>query len=208
MIDLIKLKVQKQILEIGEILNSIGERVEGNLICDVSSSNFTDEANRAKIFNLMRLAQDSERVCEIGVNAGHSLLLMVSSNPSAEYTVFDLGAHGYTRPCVEYIKQQYPDTHIREFYGDTKITLPEHIAYNLPYEFDFIHVDGGHDTHTVVNDFNYSRLLLFPHGVVAFDDYNYSNIKEVLDYYLKQDVIVEHWDNLMKTNLHLVYKFK
>lgn len=202
MIDLIKEEVKNQIFEIADILNNIGERVEGNLICDISSDNLIDDVNKNKIYNLMKLAEGKSKICEIGVNAGHSLLLMVSVNPTAEYLIFDLGGHAYTRPCVDYIRKQYPSTKITEVYGDTKITLSE---YKKTKSCDMIHIDGGHDTHTVVNDFIYTQQLLKKGGVVVFDDYNYHNIKEVVDYYRDRGIISEYKTDVVETDLHYIY---
>jgi hypothetical protein len=101
MIDTIKPEVKEHISNIGDILNRIGERVEGNLICDISSDNLTDHINKNKIHNLLKLSENKSKICEVGVNAGHSLLLMVSANPKAEYLIFDLNGHAYTKPCVE-----------------------------------------------------------------------------------------------------------
>ena len=206
--DFITEKVRNQIFEIGKILDSIGERVEGNLICDISSENLIADVNKAKISNLITLATGCEKICEIGVNAGHSLLLMVGTNPFAEYLVFDLGAHAYTKPCVEYIKSEYPSTKIIEVYGDTKTTLRNSILPEFKKSTDLIHIDGGHDTHTVVNDFIYTQYLLKSGGIVVFDDYNYGNIKDVLNHYENQRVIspiVE--EKLINTDLHYIYKF-
>jgi hypothetical protein len=207
MIDLLTEKVKSQMKDIADILNTIGERVEGNLICDITSDNLIDTVNEAKIYNIMELAKGKSKICEIGVNAGHSLLLMVSTNPSAEYYVFDLGGHSYTRPCIEYIRTKYPNTIIIPTYGDTKIVLPKAVEDDWFGKFDMIHVDGGHDTHTVVNDFIYTKLLAQDDCVIVFDDYNYHNIKEVIDFYTDRKVIIEYNDGLMKTDLHYVYKF-
>jgi predicted O-methyltransferase YrrM len=204
MIDILSDEVRNHILNLGKILDQIEERVEGNLICDVTSHNLIDDVNRAKIENLIKLSKGKSKICEIGVNAGHSLLLMISSNPTAEYLVFDLGGHSYTRPCVEYIKNAYPSAKLTEVYGDTKLTLRSYDKKNV---FDLIHIDGGHDTHTVVNDFIHTESLLSPNGVIVFDDYNYGNIKEVVDYYQNQGVISQQNDELTSTNLHYIYKF-
>lgn len=204
MIDILSKEVKNHIINISEILNDIGERVEGNLICDITADNFIDNHNRDKIDNLIRLSKGKSKICEIGVNAGHSLLLMVNSNPTAEYLIFDLGGHSYTRPCVEYIKNAFPSTKITEVYGDTKLTLRSYDKTNV---FDLIHVDGGHDTHTVVNDFIHTESLLSPNGIVVFDDYNYGNIKEVVNYYEKQGVISKYNDGVTETGLHYIYRF-
>jgi hypothetical protein len=91
--------------------------------------------------------------------------------------------------------------------GDTKITLPKTIGDDWFGKFDMIHVDGGHDTHTVVNDFIYTKLLAEDDCVIVFDDYNYHNIREVIDFYRDRKVIVQYSENLMETDLHYVYKF-
>lgn len=208
MIDVIKQEVKDHILNIANILNEVGETVEGNLICDVSSDNYIDEKNESKIYNLLKLAEGKSKICEIGVNAGHSLLLMVSSNPAAEYFLFDLGGHRYTRPCVQYIKNAYPSTKITEVYGDSNLILRDYVKINELHTFDMIHVDGGHDTHTVVNDFIYTQQLLKVDGIVVFDDYNFGSIKDVIDYYADRKVITQYTEGLAETNLHYVYKFE
>jgi predicted O-methyltransferase YrrM len=179
--------------------------VEGNLICDISSDNLTDDVNKNKIYNLMKLAEGKSKICEIGVNAGHSLLLMVSVNPTAEYLIFDLGGHAYTRPCVEYIKNAYPSTKITEVYGDSNVTLKNYIESNELHTFDLIHIDGGHETKTVENDFTCTQELLKKGGVVVFDDYNYHNIKEVINYYRDRGIISEYKTDLVETDLHYIY---
>ena len=51
------------------------------------------------------------------------LMLMVSVNPEAEYLIFDLNGHRYTKPCVEYIRNAHPSTKITEVSGDSNVTL-------------------------------------------------------------------------------------
>lgn len=206
MIDIIKPEVKDHILNIAVILNNFGERVEGNLICDITADNFTDHINESKIYNLLKLAEGKSKICEIGVNAGHSLLLMVSVNPNAEYLLFDLGYHSYTKPCVEYIKNAYPSAKITEVYGDSNLTLRDYVKNNKLKEYDMIHIDGGHETSTVVNDFIYTQFLLKEDGIIIFDDYNYGNIKNVIDYYVEKNVISKYDVDIVNTNLHYVYK--
>jgi len=206
MIDILSQEVRNHISNIATILDNIGERVEGNLICDITSDNLTDVANESKIYNLLKLSENKSKICEIGVNAGHSLLLMVSTNPEAEYLIFDLGGHVYTRPCVQYIKNAYPSTKITEVYGDSNITLKKYIESNELHTFDLIHIDGGHETATVENDFTCTQELLTKDGVVVFDDYNFGNIRTVIDSYVEKGVISEYTEDVVKTDLHFIYK--
>ena len=205
MIDLIKQESKDHIANIAAILDSTGERVEGNLICDITSDNLTDAVNEIKIYNLLKLSENKSKICEIGVNAGHSLLLMVSNNPEAEYLIFDLGGHAYTRPCVQYIKDAFPNTKITEVYGDSNITLKQYIDSNDFHTFDLIHVDGGHDTTTVENDFTNTKYMLARNGIVIFDDYNFENIRNAIDNYVDKGVISEYTKDVIKTNLHFIY---
>lgn len=206
MIGILKQNVKNHINNIATILDNTGERVEGNLICDITSDNFTDERNESKIYNLLKLAKGKSKICEIGVNAGHSLLLMVSVNPEAEYLIFDLGGHRYTRPCVEYIRSAFPSTKITEVYGDSNVTLKQYIESNELHTFDLIHIDGGHETETVENDFTYTQELLTKDGIVIFDDYNFGNIREAIDTYLSEGLISEYTEDVVKTDLHFIYK--
>jgi len=206
MIDIINQEVEDHINNIGAILDNIGERVEGNLICDITSDNLTDERNESKIYNLLELAKGKSKICEIGVNAGHSLLLMVSVNPEAEYLLFDLNAHRYTKPCVQYIREAYPSTKITEIYGDSNVILKEYIASNELHTFDLIHIDGGHEDETVENDFVCTQELLTEDGIVIFDDYNFGNIREAINKYVDEGVISEYTEGVVKTDLHFIYK--
>jgi predicted O-methyltransferase YrrM len=206
MIDIIKQDVKYHIANIADILDRIGERVEGNLICDITSDNFTDVANESKIYNLLKLSENKSKICEIGVNAGHSLLLMVSANPEAEYLIFDLNGHAYTKPCVDYIKNAYPSTKITEIYGDSNVTLKQYIESNELHTFDLIHIDGGHDTQTVENDFTHTQELLTKDGIVIFDDYNFGNIHNAINHYVEEGVITKYTEGVVETNLHYIYQ--
>lgn len=196
------------IVSIGNILTNIGEFVEGNLICDVSPNDFVYEQNVSKIKNLQELVKDKKKVCEIGVNAGHSLLIMLEKNSDAEYYLFDLGHHKYTKPCLEYIKQLYPNTKIEIFYGDSKETLEKFIINNPENlkTFDLIHIDGGHEELEYTNDFYYSRLLSMVGGISVFDDYDYETIKAFLDIRL-ENKIIKHYESetVLMNNKQLIY---
>jgi hypothetical protein len=201
-------KLREQYNELGNILNDIGERIEGNLICDIQSDNDISDIHSAKIHNIQTLCRDKRRICEIGINAGHSLLLMLDQNPNAEYFLFDLNNHTYTIPALDYIKTQYPNTTIHTHFGDTKLVLTNLLIQDVSLlcSFDFIHVDGGHDTETVVSDFTNTIKMINDDGIVVFDDYNYGNIKSLLDYFLRHNFIKEIKKGIIETELHLVYQ--
>jgi predicted O-methyltransferase YrrM len=201
--------------KIAEILNNIGERIEGNLICDIHSENIVVERNRPKILNLQNLTEGKKKICEIGFNAGHSLLLMLEKNPTAEYLIFDLNAHSYTEPCLEYIKSVYPDTKIEVVFGDSTHTINDFLEKNPDKinTFDFIHIDGGHSLHLVVSDFHSCKRLSSENGIVIFDDYDWDGIGTFLEVKkLEKELEVVTKNpyndlNLIPTNLHFIYKY-
>lgn len=203
---MIKEVTLKHFDNIKTILEAVGERVEGNLICDVSPSNLVIERNAHKIHNIQKLSIGKERICEIGFNAGHSLLLMIENNPTADYVIFDLCNHRYTIPCVTYIAEQYPNTKIEFIAGDSSISMPNYIKENPNLKFDFIHIDGGHNLENVINDYNNSYSLIKEGGLTLFDDYDYQTIREFINTKLGKGEIKEYFNSeLIKTPLHIVY---
>ena len=203
--------INYNITQIANILNSIGERVEGNLICDVSADNLVIQRNLDKIQNLKYLSKGKQRICEIGINAGHSLVLMLEQNDEAEYFLFDLNNHKYTEPCLEFISKQFPNTKIQKYFGDSKVTINDFVKIHSEYEntFDLIHIDGGHDLPEIISDFETTKKLATTDCIFIFDDYNYPTIKSFIDYKISINEIEKVIDeNLIQTNLHFVYKLK
>lgn len=205
--DLIK---NKYIQGITQILEFVGERVEGNLICDIKPRQWTIEQNKQKINNLQYLCKNKNKIIEIGVNACHSLLLMLLINPDAEYLLFDLNNHKYTEKTIEYIKKEFPNTKINIIYGNSIETINRYILDNPDQlnSYDLIHLDGGHTEDIFSEDYNNSKKLIIDNGVIIFDDYNMNDIKDFIHKKINQKEIVEYTDNnIIKNNLHFIYKY-
>ena len=205
--DLIK---NKYIQGITQILEFVGERVEGNLICDIKPRQWTIEQNKQKINNLQYLCKNKKKIIEIGVNACHSLLLMVLINPDAEYLLFDLNNHKYTEKTIEYIKKEFPNTKINIIYGNSIETINRYILDNPDQlnSYELIHLDGGHTEDIFSEDYNNSKKLITYNGVIIFDDYNMNDIKDFIHKKINQKEIVEYIDNnIIKNNLHFIYKY-
>jgi predicted O-methyltransferase YrrM len=197
------------IQNIEKILKGVGERVEGNLVCDINPGNYTIQRNLAKIQNLQILCR-GKKICEIGVNAAHSLLLMLLVNPTAEYTLFDLGNHKYTRPCIEYIRAQFPDTKIEIIYGNSVETIARYCTENPAQlsTYDLCHLDGGHTQDIFSHDYANVKKLIKTDGVVIFDDYNLPEIRSFIAKKLAAKEITEVVDGLVKTDLHFIYRYR
>jgi predicted O-methyltransferase YrrM len=205
-----ELRSNTHIQNIEKILTTIGERVEGNLICDIDPLNYTIERNLAQIRNLQSLCT-GKKICEIGVNAAHSLLLMLLVNPTAEYTLFDLGNHAYTRPCIDYIRAQFPETKIEVIYGNSVETIAQYIAENPAQlsTYDLCHLDGGHTQDIFSHDYANVKQLMKADGLVIFDDYDLPAIRSFITTKLAAKEITEIVDtHLIDTGLHFIYRYR
>ena len=100
------------------------------MFCDINATNWEYERNKDKILNLQCLCRDAKTIIEIGINACHSLLLMLLTNPSAEYLLFDLGIHTYTVPILDYLKNAFLHTKITCIFGDSTRTIPIYLRDN------------------------------------------------------------------------------
>ena len=124
----------------------------------------------------------NHRICEIGFNAGHSMLLFLIGNPEIkQVSIFDLNCHKYTAPCCEYIYSKFPHVKIDFYIGDSKNTLPNFIT-KFPENvesFDLVHIDGGHSEDCITNDLLYGEKLVCVNGLLIIDDTNvdYINVK-------------------------------
>jgi hypothetical protein len=183
---------------IAKILHNVGERVEGNMICDISPDHYVIDRNLTKIRNIQKLAAGKAKICEIGVNAGHSLLLMLMVNPTASYTLFDLGYHKYTAPCVEYLQKAFPSAKIEIIYGNSVETVAKHEGL-----YDLVHIDGGHEPEIFEHDYNNVKRLA--KDLVIFDDFDYSHIRTFLNYKIGAGEIEPVEES--QTDKHLIYRY-
>ena len=132
------------------------------------------------ISNLV-LNNNINNVMEIGFNAGFSSLLMLLSNPNIKITCFDLGEHKYTQLCYEKLKETFGER-INLIIGDSRETLKE--INNVVY--DLIHIDGGHSTEVAESDIINSYRLSKQRTILIMDDYNFPNLHELWDKYVKK----------------------
>ena len=93
--------------------------------------------------NLWRAARFKERLLEVGVNAGHSALLALSSNPKLQYYGVDIVSHSYTIACVDFLKGEFPGR-VHLFPGDSREVLPWLADRSGDLAFDLFSIDGGH----------------------------------------------------------------
>jgi len=141
--------------------------------------------------NYQKIATNKNKICEIGFNAGHSLLTMLLVNPDAKYVLFDLGSHKYSKPCFEYLKTKFPNTKMDIVWGDSRVTLLNYHLSKPKTKFDVIHIDGGHAYEVYSKDWKHSLQMIQKGGILIFDDTDNSRISSFIDKQIKRGVVKE-----------------
>jgi hypothetical protein len=140
---------------IGDVVGKSGESLEGTIFYRDLEACYADELPAAELAparrNVWRAVRFKERLLEVGVNAGHSALLALSSNPRLEYYGVDILSHAYTAECVDYLKGEFPGR-VHLFPGDSQEVLPWLVNRRAELTFDIFHVDGGHTSEVCQSD--------------------------------------------------------
>jgi hypothetical protein len=138
---------RSRLKRIAEIVKRSGEPLEGNIFYADLDGRYLDQPPEIGLAparrNAWRAFRFKERLLEVGVNAGHSALLALSSNPRLEYYGVDIMSHAYTAECVDFLKGEFPGR-VHLFTGDSREVLPWLISRRTELAFDIFHVDGGH----------------------------------------------------------------
>ena len=145
--------------------------------------------------------QTNTRICEIGFNAGHSCMLMLlgRENTPLDFTVFDIGHHSYTKPCLAYMETVFQNVKFEYIEGDSTMTMPKWIKANAASKgtYDVVHVDGGHSEHCIYNDMKNADALVKVNGILIVDDTNIDYISKYVDLYVSSGNYREL--NILKT---------
>ncbi len=145
----------RRLQRINAIVRQSSERLEGNIFYADLDERFSESPPAEELAparrNVWRAARFKERLLEVGVNAGHSALLALSSNPRLEYYGVDIVTHGYTTECVDFLKGEFPGR-VHLFPGDSREVLPWLAEREGELNFDLYHVDGGHTDAVCLSD--------------------------------------------------------
>jgi len=92
---------------------------------------------------------DDDRVdviCEIGFNAGHSVLNWVHANPKAQVVTFDITRRLYTSAAVNAINRSlFPDRNVLLITGDSLLSVPNFSRFDAhKNSCNILYIDGGH----------------------------------------------------------------
>ena len=122
-------------------------------------------------------------VLEIGTYMGHSIFIMLLSNPNLKITCIDID-DTYSKPSVDLLNKIF-DNRITFIKGDSLTTLP-----TIKEKFDFFHIDGSHTIEYVIQEFNMCKKLSSSNIMeVIFDDYD--NVTSMKDLIEKNHTLIE-----------------
>lgn len=159
-------------------------RVEGNVLTTDLRKWIRQGIPRMRGYNVKRkniaeACRGASEMMEIGFNTGFSATLLLTSNPRAHLTIFDLGCHPYVVPCYRWVQAHFPDR-TTLILGDSTKTVPEFIEKNPQRKFDFIHVDGGHGERVATSDIRQSLRLLAKKSTMVVDDTQYQPVRKAM----------------------------
>jgi hypothetical protein len=156
---------RQRLRRLNTIVSNSGERLEGNVFYADRLEAFEERLPAPELAparrNLWRAARFKERLLEVGVNAGHSALLALSSNPRLEYYGVDIMSHRYTIECIDFLKGEFPGR-VHLYPGDSREVLPWLAGRAEELGFDLLHVDGGHTSEVCLSDM--TNCVRIAHG--------------------------------------------
>lgn len=123
----------------------------GSYLFDGQTYNYCDlmYEKQELLFNSMK---NVENVLEIGTYMGHSLFIMLLSNPRLKITCIDISAE-YSLPAIN-ILNKYFNNAITFIHSDSLSALEK-----IENKFDFFHIDGHHDNDYIANEFYLIKQL-------------------------------------------------
>ncbi len=185
-----------------------GVTPEGNCLYFHESFNVFPQLinKRANLLYLASKIPPYARIAEIGLNAGHSAVLLTILRGDSEIVFFDLCEHPYVRDCFAYLRAAFPTNRMRLIDGDSRTTLPLFSSTHVD-EYDLVHVDGGHQKEVFANDLECAIRMLKIGGVLIADDTNIDYISELCDVKVSIGILSEVKDLLYTVGYtHRIFK--
>ena len=101
---------------------------------------------------LYNTVKNANNVLEIGTYMGHSLLIMLLSNPKLKITCIDINDE-YTLPAIT-VLNKYFNNAINFIHSDSLTALSK-----INNNFNYFHIDGCHENNYITNEFNLIKKL-------------------------------------------------
>ena len=188
-------KMKTYLDDLEQIVKTSGELLEGNAFYYHATLKLFPALYNKQVNLFWCGKQANTRICEIGFNAGHSSMLMLLGREKTplNYTIFDIGHHQYTKPCLDYITTNFTHVNFEYVEGDSTLIMPEWINNHkdLIGTYDVVHVDGGHTKHCISNDIKNTDLLVKVGGIVIIDDTYIPYINDCVNDYISSGNYIE-----------------
>jgi hypothetical protein len=109
--------------------------------------------------------KEFSNVLEIGTYMGHSLMLMLISNPRLRITCVDIDPT-FSKPSTSFLQEKFSKSKINFICGNSVEVLP-----TITEKFDFFHIDGKHNNKMITQEFNLCKNLSSTNEMnILFDD--------------------------------------
>lgn len=174
---------------LNKIVKNSKEPLEGNYFYHHLTFN-TDSLMVNKQLNIIDIATKSDKILEIGFNAGHTALLMLAANENCHIYSFDTCSHIYTKPCLNYLNLNF-NNRITMYEGNSHDTLKKCHEDNPNLKVDAIHIDGCHAYLHANIDFFLTKKFAKNGTYCIFDDTNNTALKSLWDGYVKDSHVIE-----------------
>ena len=119
----------------------------------------------AKQEALYAVGKTSTHVLEVGVYLGHSLLILLLSNPKLKITCID-NDPSFSPRAVEYLNAHFGNRITFYLGSSTDILARSDLGL-----YDCIHIDADHHPEPVTREFALARQHALPNATFVFDDY-------------------------------------
>jgi predicted O-methyltransferase YrrM len=131
---------------------------------------------------LYQVGEKSNSCLEIGVYLGHSLLILLLSNPNLKITCVDNDPR-FAPKVVEYLNANF-NNRITFYLGDA-VEVVNGLSDND--KFDFIHIDADHNEPAVNAQFLASKRLAKDDAFIVFDDYE--AVRKLIDGWISGGIL-------------------
>ena len=165
--------------EIYQIVGGKWENGWGSYLFDGCSYSY-QRATLKKQEALFNVGKRSTLVLEIGVYLGHSLLILLVSNPNLRITCID-NDERFAPKVVSYLNSVF-NNRITFYLGNAIDILP-----TLTESFDTIHIDADHTIDAVRSQFQLSIPHATPNAFIVFDDYE--AVRPIIDEWITKNVL-------------------
>jgi hypothetical protein len=154
----------------------------GSYMIDGQSYRYTD-AMFLKQELLFQAGTSATHVLEVGVYLGHSLLLLLLSNPTLRITCIDNDLT-YAPRVIDYLNLQFGHR-VTFLFGDALSVLP---LLGPSPTYDLVHIDADHNEEAVRQQFMLCKSLALKNAAIMFDDYD--AVKGLIDSWIQNGDLV------------------